>query len=135
MEIPVIVLILLLVVALAIGAVVAWFIAFPRCKQVVESKYESLGKDAKKIIEDAEKEGQAQKKDLIREAKQEVSELKAKADKDIESKKAELQEESTTSSEVIFIDKGKIVLTSDTDTLRQKENASIDEIFRRMFKC
>ena len=37
--------------------------------------------------------------------------------------------------EVIFIDKGKIILTSDTDTLRQKENSSIDEIFRRMFKC
>ena len=37
--------------------------------------------------------------------------------------------------EVIFIDKGKIVLTSDTDTLREKENTSIDEIFRRMFKC
>ena len=37
--------------------------------------------------------------------------------------------------EVIFIDKGKIVLQSDTDELRTKENASIDEIFRRMFKC
>ena len=37
--------------------------------------------------------------------------------------------------EVIFIDKGKIVLQSDTDELRKKENASIDEIFRRMFKC
>ena len=37
--------------------------------------------------------------------------------------------------EVIFIDKGKIVLTSDTDSLREKENTSIDEIFRRMFKC
>ncbi len=37
--------------------------------------------------------------------------------------------------EVIFIDKGKIVLTSDCDALRTKENASIDEIFRRMFKC
>ena len=37
--------------------------------------------------------------------------------------------------EVIFIDKGKIVLQSDTDKLRTKENASIDEIFRRMFKC
>lgn len=37
--------------------------------------------------------------------------------------------------EVIFIDKGKIVLTSDTDTLREKEGISIDEIFRRMFKC
>ena len=37
--------------------------------------------------------------------------------------------------EIIFIDKGKIVLTGDTDALRQEENASIDEIFRRMFKC
>ena len=37
--------------------------------------------------------------------------------------------------EVIFIDKGKIVLQSDSDQLRKKENGSIDEIFRRMFKC
>ena len=37
--------------------------------------------------------------------------------------------------EVVFIDKGKIVLQSDSDKLRNKENASIDEIFRRMFKC
>ena len=37
--------------------------------------------------------------------------------------------------EVVFIDKGKIALQSDTDELRQRENASIDEIFRRMFKC
>lgn len=37
--------------------------------------------------------------------------------------------------EVIFIDKGEIVLTSPADDLRKKENASIDEIFRRCFKC
>ena len=37
--------------------------------------------------------------------------------------------------EVIFIDKGQIILTSDCDELRKKENGSIDEIFRRMFKC
>ena len=37
--------------------------------------------------------------------------------------------------EVIFIDKGNIVLQSDADKLRNKEKASIDEIFRRMFKC
>ena len=37
--------------------------------------------------------------------------------------------------EVIFIDKGKIILQSDCDELRNKENGSIDEIFRRMFKC
>lgn len=37
--------------------------------------------------------------------------------------------------EVIFIDKGKIILQSDADELRNKEKESIDEIFRRMFKC
>ena len=37
--------------------------------------------------------------------------------------------------EVIFIDKGKIVLQSSADELREKENSSIDEVFRRMFKC
>ena len=37
--------------------------------------------------------------------------------------------------EVIFIDKGEIMLASPADELRKKENASIDEIFRRCFKC
>lgn len=37
--------------------------------------------------------------------------------------------------EVIFIDKGKIILKSDSDELRKKEKGSVDEIFRRMFKC
>jgi len=37
--------------------------------------------------------------------------------------------------EVIFLDKGKVVLTGDADTLRTKNNKSIDEMFREMFKC
>lgn len=37
--------------------------------------------------------------------------------------------------DVIFIDEGKIVLTAPSDELREKENASVDEIFRRMFRC
>ena len=37
--------------------------------------------------------------------------------------------------EVIFIDKGNLILQSDADKLRNKEKSSIDEIFRRMFKC
>jgi len=34
---------------------------------------------------------------------------------------------------VIFIDKGKIILTGSADELREKEKSSIDEIFRRTF--
>ena len=37
--------------------------------------------------------------------------------------------------EVILIDNGEIVVTSSADELRNKEKASIDEIFRRYFKC
>ena len=37
--------------------------------------------------------------------------------------------------EVVFIDRGKIILHEDADKLRNKEKSSIDEIFRRMFKC
>lgn len=37
--------------------------------------------------------------------------------------------------EVIFINEGKIVINSSADELRNKENVSIDEIFRRYFKC
>ena len=37
--------------------------------------------------------------------------------------------------EVIFINNGEIVLHEECDILRNKENGSIDEIFRGMFKC
>lgn len=37
--------------------------------------------------------------------------------------------------EVIFMKDGQIVLTSSADELRNKEKQSIDEIFRRYFKC
>ena len=37
--------------------------------------------------------------------------------------------------EVIFMDNGEIILTSSADELRKKENSSIDDIFRRGFKC
>ena len=37
--------------------------------------------------------------------------------------------------EVIFIDNGEIILTSSADELRKKEKLSIDEMFRRYFKC
>lgn len=37
--------------------------------------------------------------------------------------------------EVVFIDNGRIALYGECDELRQSQNGSIDEIFRRMFKC
>ena len=37
--------------------------------------------------------------------------------------------------DVIFIDDGKIVLHENCDELRSREGCSVDEIFRRMFRC
>lgn len=37
--------------------------------------------------------------------------------------------------EVIFMNDGEIVLTSLADELRNSEKSSIDEVFRRYFKC
>ena len=37
--------------------------------------------------------------------------------------------------EVIFMNNGKIIMTSSADELREKEKSSIDDVFRRMFKC
>ena len=37
--------------------------------------------------------------------------------------------------DVIFIDDGRIVLSAPADVLRETQGASVDEIFRRMFKC
>lgn len=37
--------------------------------------------------------------------------------------------------EVLIIDNGKIIIHENADKLRQRENASINEIFRRIFKC
>jgi len=37
--------------------------------------------------------------------------------------------------EVVFIDKGEIIVHEDADKLRNEKGGSIDEIFRRMFKC
>ena len=37
--------------------------------------------------------------------------------------------------EVIFVNEGEIILSKNADELRMETNESIDEIFRRMFKC
>ncbi len=119
MEIKLVYCILLCVIALAIGGVVAWFIAYNRGKQNVEAKYERLGKEATKIIEDAEKEGQAQKRDLIKEAKKEIAEYKSATEKEISNKKAELQEEAKK------LDRRETNLENRSDNLDKRENGLI----------
>ena len=37
--------------------------------------------------------------------------------------------------EVIFIDHGRIVLQSDTETIRAEKGKSVDALFREVFRC
>lgn len=37
--------------------------------------------------------------------------------------------------EVLFLDHGEIILHANADQLRMQENASVDQVFRRMFQC
>lgn len=37
--------------------------------------------------------------------------------------------------EVIFLDKGRVILHKDADSLRQEQNKSIDQYFREVFAC
>lgn len=111
--------ILLIVIALLVGGLVGGYFMFNRGKQVVETKFERLGKDAAKIIEDAEKEGQAQKKDLIREGKKEISEARAISEKEIANKKSELQEEARK------LDRRETNLENRSDNLDKRESGLI----------
>lgn len=111
--------ILLCVVALAIGAVVAWFIAYNKGKQAIEEKFEKLGKDATKIIEDAEKEAQATKREMVKEAKKEIAESRNALEKENAQKKAELQEEAKK------LDRRETSLENRSDNLDKRENSLI----------
>ncbi len=86
-----------LVIGLAIGGVVSYFLFFPKGKkkgqEEVEAKYEQLGKDAKKIISDAEAEGKTRHDKLVADAKEEIQKLKSEHSLQVKEKKQELQEE------------------------------------------
>ena len=85
--------ILLIVVALVGGAAVAYFFALNRGKALTEEKYEKLGKDAKKIISDAEEAGAKKQKEMIADAKKEIQSLRDAYQEEVKEKKLQLQEE------------------------------------------
>ena len=80
MQMPVLAAIILSVFTFAIGATIFAFVFYKKGRNngitLTEDKYEKLGKEAKKIIEDAEKEGSERRKQLIDEAKKEIQELR-----------------------------------------------------------
>ena len=93
---------IVLLFALLVGAVVVGLLyskkqyekGIAEGEQKTEDKYIQLGKDAVKIISDAEAEGKSKQDKLIQEAKQEIASLKKEYDEEVREKKQELQEDS-----------------------------------------
>ena len=122
-DVPIWVLILSIVLSLGVGALVAGYLMFGKGKQVVEQKFEQLGKDATKIIDDAKAEGEKRKKELVAEGKAEVSALKKEHEQEVREKKAELQEEAKKlERRETSLDNRTLNLDKRESNLEQKEN-------------
>lgn len=95
-----------------------------------EDKYHQLGKEAEKIIDDAYKEGEKNKRNLINEAKAEIASLKVAHEKEVKERKAELQEqtkklerrETTLDSRSLNLDKREDSLIVKENKLEERKN-------------
>ncbi len=71
--------------------IVGFLIGFFYRKYIIDSKLNSAEQKAKIILNDVEKEAQTIKKEALLEGKEEIQNLKAKADEEIKGQRAELQ--------------------------------------------
>ena len=113
-------------------AVAAWFLSGSRGKREgqaeVEEKYRQLGKDADRIISDAEKAGAARSRELINEAKAEINSLKQANEKEIKERKAEIQDlEKKLDQREDRLDSRSVSLDKREDALAVKENKLEDQ--------
>ncbi len=118
---------------IALGALfVVWFIASNRGKnqgkEEVEEKYRQLNKDADKIISDAKAASEAERKQMIIEAKAEINTLRQANDKEMREHKAELAElEKKVAQREERLDTRSVSLDKREDSLIIKENKLEDQ--------
>ena len=86
---------------------------------LTEEKYEKLGKEAKKLIEDAENEGELRKKQLIEEAKKEIQAMREEYNLEVKERKAQLQEEANK------LERRETSLDNRSDNLDKRETSLI----------
>lgn len=84
-------LILVSIITFLIGALVAFFLGIQYRKKVAENEIGSAEDEAKRIISDAIKTADISKRESVNEAKEEVLQLRAEADRDIKDRRAEQQ--------------------------------------------
>ena len=84
-------LILVSIITFLIGALLAFFLGIQYRKKVAENEIGSAEDEAKRIISDAIKTADISKRESVNEAKEEVLQLRAEADRDIKDRRAEQQ--------------------------------------------
>ncbi len=124
-----------------IGALVGIIIGFIIRKNIAEGKLNSAEEIAKRTIENAAREGESQKKELLLEAKEEVHMRRTEAENEIKKSKLELQnfekriitKEETVDRRSEMIDKKEENLSSKEEELNLRET-KLDDIYKEQLE-
>ena len=125
--------IILIIVALAVGAVVGFLVR----KSIAERKIGSAEEQARKILEDAIKNAESAKKESIIAAKEEIFQLKKEADFDIKERRKEVsrlerrvtQKEETLDAKIEGLEKKEAVLAdkiAEADKTKEEIQKTLD---------
>lgn len=117
--------VVLIIVALAGGVGIGWLIAYKKGvaagieqrKREAESAFGSAEQQAKRIIDDAERDADNKRKSALIEAKDEIHKLRSDADKEIKDRRAELSRQERR------MQQKEENLDKKTDNLEKKEEA------------
>jgi len=129
--------IVLIIVALAIGAAAAGFIFYKkgvdegieRRKQQAESMIGSAEKEAERIRDAADKDAESKKKSALIEAKDEIHKLRSEADKEIKDRRAELsRQERRVQQKEENLDKKNDNLEKKDELLNQKIKSADEKL-------
>ncbi len=129
--------IVLIIAALIVGAAVSGFIFYgkgvdtgiERRKQQAESVIGSAEKEAERILEDAAKNADSEKKRLLNEGRDEIHKLRSEADKEIKDRRAELsRHERRIQQKEENLDKKNDNLEKKDDILNQKIKSADEKL-------
>ncbi len=129
--------IVLIIVALAVGAAAAGFIFYKkgvdegveRRKQQAESMIGSAEKEAERILDAAGKDAESKKKSALIEAKDEIHKLRSEADKEIKDRRAELsRQERRVQQKEENLDKKNDNLEKKDELLNQKIKSADEKL-------
>ncbi len=125
--------IICIVAAFVIGAVIAGIIFFnvgiAYRKQKAEAELGSAEKEAKRIVDDAEKEAETKKKVALVEAKDEIHKLRSEADKEIKERRGEIsRQERRIQQKEENLDKKQAQLEKKEDAIVQRNKLSEEKL-------